>query len=445
MARRIALACAFVLVATPVARAQIPIARDLIPSRTAMARVGLERNWMALVPLTRTERLIAISIAERMLFAQTDMANFHAYDADSGRWLWSAPLGAESFAAQHASVNSRLVFVTNSNILYALDRNTGQIVWGTNLGTLPTSPTTCDELHVMVGLVTGKLVCYNTYDPADKKKTLYATPRAAWNWQTQGGPLTSRPLPAQQFVAFGGREGKLYVALADLPEDLVPVMLYRLATGGEIFAPLGAYGTRTVMVPSADKSVYAVDLFDASVKWNYPTGAPVMQEPLVADDDVYAVNVAGLLTCLDARTGSPKWTTSTHGGRLLSVSGQRIYLETHDDDLFIVDRGTGQMVADARVTHERAGLNLRDYELGITNNLNDRLYMGTKAGLVICLREIGQIQPRPLRDPKLPPFGYVPPEGALPPLPSAAPVTPETPPAENPAPAVEGVPAPGNP
>ena len=52
--------------------------------------------------------------------------------------------------------------------------------------------------------------------------------------------------------------------------------------------------------------------------------------------------------------------------------------------------------------------------MGLTNNLNDRLYMATPSGLVICLREIGQLQPRPLRDPKQPPFGYIPPEGALP-------------------------------
>ena len=50
-----------------------------------------------------------------------------------------------------------------------------------------------------------------------------------------------------------------------MPSDLTAVMLYRIATGGEIAAPLGTYGTRTVLIPSADKNVYAVDLFGASV------------------------------------------------------------------------------------------------------------------------------------------------------------------------------------
>ena len=84
----------------------------------------------------------------------------------------------------------------------------------------------------MVGLANGKLASYVLYDPLDKKKTLYATPRPWWNWQTGGhGSMASRPLPAQQFVAFGGLDGKLYVALSELPSDGLAVMLYRIATG----------------------------------------------------------------------------------------------------------------------------------------------------------------------------------------------------------------------
>jgi len=272
MVPRIALAWVLAVLSATPARAQIPISRDLVPTRTAMARLGLEQNWMALVPIDGTERLLSISLAEKLLFAQTNLANFYAYDSETGRLLWTAHLGRQSGAAQPASVNSRLVFVTNSNSLYALDRRTGTVVWVQNLGTLPTSPTACDELHVMVGLSNGKLVAFSLYDPHDKNKALYASPRASWNWQTGGGALTSRPLPAQQLVVFGGRDGKVYAALSELPEDQVPVLLYRIGTGGEIFAPLGSHGTRTVLVPSADKNVYAIDLFTATVSWIYPTG-----------------------------------------------------------------------------------------------------------------------------------------------------------------------------
>ena len=114
-------------------------------------------------------------------------------------------------------MNSRLVFVTNSNHLYAIERRTGRVVWVTDLGVLPTSSTACDEQQVMVGLTNGKLglhTCFTT--SRDKKKTLYAMPRR-WLELADGGrgAMTSRPLPAQQFVAFGGQDGKLYVALSE--------------------------------------------------------------------------------------------------------------------------------------------------------------------------------------------------------------------------------------
>jgi len=79
--------------------------------------------------------------------------------------------------------------------------------------------------------------------------------------------------------------------------------------------------------------------------------------------------------------------------------------------LYLVDRASGRTLLDPIATYQRAGLNLRELELGFTNFENDRMYFGTSSGLVVCIREIGQVQPLLLRDPKALPFGYVPPEG----------------------------------
>ena len=118
-----------------------------------------------------------------------------------------------------------------------------------------------------------------------------------------------------------------------------------------------------------------------------------------------------MLTAIDVTTGLSRWTISTLGGRLLAVSATKVYLESHDDDLFVVDRQTGKIIYDPATTFQRAGINLRGFALGPTNRFDDRLYFGTTHGLVVCLREIGQVAPRPLRDPKAKPFGYIPPEG----------------------------------
>ncbi len=126
------------------------------------------------------------------------------------------------------------------------------------------------------------------------------------------------------------------------------------------------------------------------------------------------------MTSLDPTTGEPRWTRSTQGGQIVSISATKIYLRSYNLDLFIVDRKTGRVLVDPGETLLRAGLDLREYELNIVNRFNDRLYFATPSGLIVCIRESGQVNPRPLKDPKAHPFGYVPPEGITTPAPPPA-------------------------
>ena len=431
MSRRLLLAGALVALAALPVRAQMPFPRDLVPTRTTLGRLGLERHWMAPVPLVNEERLVGISLAEGFVFAQTNRGYFHAFDSESGRLLWTTRLGIQTARVRPASVNSFAVFVTNLNNLFALDRNTGTTIWKGQLNSLPSSATACDEERVMVGLASGKLYAYALKAKVKEGTAMRLSDRPidAWNWQTSG-PIETRPLPAGKFTAFGSDDGKVYVATSD-----EHAMLYRIATGGPIGAGLGAIGTRTLLIPSTDKNLYAVDLFTAKVLWIYPSGSAIQQEPLVAGAEIYAVNTSGLLASLDPETGSVRWSVSTQGGELIAVGAKRIYLATVEGDLFIIDRATGQTIADPRSTVERAGLNIRPYEFVPTNRMNDRLVMATPSGLILSLREEGQVSPRLARDAKASPFGFVPKEGALtpPPAPAAPPANAEKPVGDKPA------------
>src|SRR5262249_34986156 len=64
--------------------------------------------------------------------------------------------------------------------------------------------------------------------------------------------------------------------------------------------------------------------------------------------------------------------------------------------------------ATPRDSFERAGLNLREYTVSLTNYHNDRIYLATPSGSLLCLREPGQVNPYELRDPKQPRFGILP-------------------------------------
>ena len=101
----------------------MPFPRDLVPGRTALERLGLERQWFAVIPLVETERLLRISRTQDLIFAQTSYAELHTLDAETGRLLWTANLGERSGFARGVAANSWAVFVTNAN--YALRPRSG--------------------------------------------------------------------------------------------------------------------------------------------------------------------------------------------------------------------------------------------------------------------------------------------------------------------------------
>ena len=409
MPRRLALASFALLLVVGSAHAQVSFDKNAIPGRRALARVNLDLHFSTVVPLYGAEKVTQISIDDGMLFAQTNHGNFYAMDGETGRALWGAHLGDITTKSTPVSVNSYAVYVTNSNTIYALDRKTGRQIWTQQLTDIPSSSTASDDSNVMVGLESGKLVAFNARNG-----------KPMWNFHTNRR-ISSHPILASKIVVFASEDKKVYLSRAETPEPI-----WRFATGGAIVAPLGTHGVRTLLVPSTDHSLYAVDLFTGEGKWTFTSDSPIEQEPLVSGDDVYVVNDTGILNAVDVKTGQEKWETSTLGGRLLSVSKTKVYLESHEDDLFVVDRAIGKVIYDTVATFNRAGVNLRDFILGPTNRYDDRLYFGTSHGLIIALREISQVKPLPVRDPNEKPFGYVPPEGYpdAPPLPPVVPFEP---------------------
>lgn len=408
MPRRLALVWALIvfgLSGSPV-HSQTLVPRDVIPSRTSLSRVGLERQWMTAVPLSGTERVLEISKSDDLFFVQTSDAMLHVYEAETGRHRWSAKIGDSAPTSQPVSANSFAVFATSANILSALDRGTGRFIWRVDLRSLPTSGTSCDEDRLLVGLSTGMINCYELKESQERgPDTIRDKPNRIWNMKTNGR-VSTRPLLAGRIVCMGSDDGRAFVNFSNEPTPL-----FRVPTGGPIGEEFGHHGTRMLLIPSADNNLYAVDVMTANVYWVFASGAPIRQAPTVAGDGIFVINEAGGLSLLNPETGEAVWTTPTDSARFLGVSPTKVHLRTREGDLMTVDRENGKILADANATAGRAGLNLREYDLSLSNHFDDRLYLATSSGVVICLREIGQRTPQVLRDPEAKPFGYVPPEG----------------------------------
>jgi outer membrane protein assembly factor BamB len=411
MSRRIALAGLCLLLWTSAATAQRTVDAKL-PTRTATARLGLERQWFTAIPLgNANERVLSFNVDGGLLFVKTTGGNLHTSDAETGRPLWMAHLGPAAARGFDVAVNSTQVIATNLKTIYGLDRATGREVWHATLDDLPSTGTGASEDQAMVGLRSGKIMAFTTH----KIEQYQSIPRSAgsflWAWQSRT-ELSARPIITDKVVTFGSQDHRVYTAtLGSL--TVKPRLLYRFLTGGPISANMAIWGNRTIIVPSGDNNVYAIDLFTGTVRWEVATGAPVDQEPLVSGSEVYMINEQGRVMRLDGNQGDVIWDTPTPAHRLLALSPARLYLETEFQDLMILDRATGAVLASPRESHERAGLNLRDFALSFPNYYDDRIYFCSEGGLLVCLREMGRVQPTPLRDPNLPPFGSIPEDGLL--------------------------------
>lgn len=392
------------------AYSQVPAGREAIPTRAALARLGLEKHWSAVVPLSATDEQVAVTnLDSGILFVATNRGLLHALDAETGEYGWGVRLVEGPAKAHPASANSDQVFATAHDTLFCLHRPTGKLMWKVRLEAMPTTATVCDEETVAVGLFSGKIVAYRTRDHSHDVTPGRSAGTFAFAWQTRE-LVTSAPIITPRLLVFGSHDKRVYVGMP--PSSGQPAtLLYRFLTGGPIRADLGTAGTRTLIVPSDDQNLYGIDLFSGNALWSVATGAPVDQQPIVSGRDAYAINSAGRLFSIDVQTGALGWETQTKGRSMVAVSPSRVYVATRDHDMLIIDRGTGRVIADARDVAERAGLSIRELSLGFPNTVNDRIYVAGPKGMIYCLREIGQITPVPLRDPALPPFGYIPPEG----------------------------------
>jgi outer membrane protein assembly factor BamB len=397
--------------ASAIAQTGVGLPRGAMPKRETLARLGLDRAWYAAVPFGfGTERVMALNIAEDAIYVQTNRSNLHVFDAETGKYRWGAGLGADTLDARPVAVNSNMVFVTNGSLMMAFDRATGRSIWNKRMEGSAEGAVAANEERVLVGLGSGKLVAFNARDHSKDTPPGRSAGTFAFAWQTRK-TITARPIAAGPVVAFASQDSRVYCTT-----DESKTLLYRFLTGGPIVGSMATHGTRTLIVPSMDGNVYGIDLFTADLKWKVAGGDPFDQEPLVDRDRVIAITTKGRVLVIDGESGEVLRRGETGGGRLLSLSETRGYVLSQDGDLAVIDRATGQIALSPRDTRDRAGLNLREFTVDLTNHLNDRMYFATPSGLLLCLRESGQIVPRPLRDAKGPKFGYLPPNGVIQPV-----------------------------
>lgn len=280
--------------------------------------------------------------AQELFLIRTDWSQFHFNPDHEGlnpyenvlnlrtvhdlglKWTFNTPGGGD-VRSSSAVVNGILYVGSYTSRVYALNPNTGALLWSYLTGSsVASSP----------ALANG-VVYVNSAD-----ENVYAldaqTGAKLWSYTTGGGVYSS-PAIVNGVVYVGSDDGDVYALDAD-----TGTKLWSYETGGPIMYSSPAVADGVVYVGSSDSKVYALKARTGAKLWSYAAKDMVRSSPAVANGLVYVGSDDGTLYALNAGTGAKVW--SYVAGAVDSspaVANGVVYFGSQDDNLYALDASSG--------------------------------------------------------------------------------------------------------
>lgn len=281
------------------------------------------------------------------LYAVNNNGTAFALDADSGKVLWERSIGRLN-ASSPAYYKHRLYIVNLvPGHIVKLDAKTGKTVWKRPLpGRAESSPVVIDRT-VYFGCENGELFALSTISGNVR-------------WATSlGGPIKSAPAYYGGTLYVGDYGG--YMNAVDAKTGKIKWQSGSLGPGfgasGQFYStPAVAFGR--VYAGNNDDRVYSFDIEDGTLAWSYSTGGYAYSGPTVSTTrhsppTVYIGSFDGNVYALDAKDGSVRWSRSA-GGQVvgsLSAIGDIVYVAEFSNET----TNGFMMRSGRRVFHYRRG------------------------------------------------------------------------------------------
>jgi outer membrane protein assembly factor BamB len=233
----------------------------------------------------------------------------------------------------------KLYFVNNNGTAFALNANTGKVLWERNIGRLnASSPAYYKHRLYIVNLVPGHVVKLNA-----------KTGKIIWKrWLP--GRAESSPVVIDNTLYFGCEDGQLFAMSTRNGH-----VRWTTTLGGPIKSAPAYYG-ETLYVGDYGGDMNAVDAKTGELKWQsgslgqgFGTSGEFYSTPAVAFGRVYAGNNDHRIYSFDLKTGALAWTHST-GGYVYSGpvvantkhTGPTVYIGSFDGNIYALNAKTGE-------------------------------------------------------------------------------------------------------
>lgn len=263
------------------------------------------------------QRLFGSPVVYNGTVYQVGRGFLFALDSETGTVLWSlrvSVIGSTPF------VTDESLYVGTCNGVAALNSQTGELIWQTQLADFKCDPWGDDRSTFLASspIVTDKgvVMCthrniyarYGVPDPEGINRTVCLDPKT-------GALLWEYSLDERAGYSPALADGRIFI-------NSIELEILDVETGqhlGSYFAEKGLVDTSPVIsgnaivtVSSHEGTVYMIDIDTHNLLWEYNLTNPVLSTPAVYDGRIIVVTFDGTIVTLDKSTGDILWRREIH-------------------------------------------------------------------------------------------------------------------------------------
>ncbi len=289
-----------------------------------------------------------------------------ALNGETGELLWSNSVGDFRLPTYGPGVNDHFVSLVNGYDLYVLDLISGRTLGKRRLTESPSAPPQPIGKLVYVPGIKGTLIAYPGDDfDAEPTSIKFTASLTAPVVSSHDGRFLAWPNKNYLYLAQSGSQFKLWSRIETSSQfrsmpQLTEDGFLAVASSGMV------YRISTKKEPTK------------SIVWRVNLATPVSTPPTAARGIATIVSDIGDGYALDINTGDLLWRCDVPDlSRVLAITDKRVYAQRKAGQLVSIDRASGKAVANLR----------RSFAQGEANSTNDRIFLRSLSGSLVCLRE----------------------------------------------------------
>lgn len=280
-------------------------------------------------------------------------AMHHVAAAPQLREVWTRDIGSGADSA-HRLVSTpivadgRIFAMDSGSDVTAFDANTGRELWSVEL-----TPDEEDDGHIAGGIAyeNGRVFAGTGF--AQVVALDAATGQIAWR-KSVTGPIRSAPTARGGRVFAVSLDNKLHALAADDGR-----LLWTHAGSDELAMLLGsgspAVDQGVVVVPYTSGELAALKVDNGRQLWMDSLAsrrrtdataaiAHIRANPIIDRGRVFAISNSGLMVSIDLRSGQRIWDKNIGGHQSMWVAGDYLFTLTGNEELAALERGTGRVI-----------------------------------------------------------------------------------------------------